>query len=89
MSDRYQSSKQGTPSPALLARLAHRFRDTPAHANWRARIADSSPTKGEAPPAPAVLPRGGHTELALDRFTHEDARIRRGGGLPAVWSAYS
>ncbi|GJD45847.1 hypothetical protein AFCDBAGC_3724 [Methylobacterium cerastii] len=52
-----------------------------------ARIADASPTQDEAPPA--VLPRGGHTELSLDRFTHEDARIRRGGGLPACGSFFS
>lgn len=44
----------------------------------------------ESTQAPAqALPRGGHTELTLDRFAHEDARIRHGGGLPAVWSAYS
>jgi len=43
-----------------------------------------------AVPAPAQgLPRGGHTELSLDRFTHEDARIRRGGGLPACGSFFS
>lgn len=41
------------------------------------------------PVARQALPRGGHTELALERLKHEDARIRRGGGLPAVWSAYS
>ena len=34
-------------------------------------------------------PRGGHTELTIARFVHEDARIRGGGELPAVWSAYS
>ena len=68
------------PSADLLDRLAHRFRDAPGHAAWRAR---------QAVPAPAqALPRGGHTELALERIAHEDARIRR-GALPAVWSAYS
>jgi len=68
------------PSADLLDRLAHRFRDAPGHAAWRAR---------QAAPALEPPPRGGHTELALERFTEQDARIRRGGGLPAVWSAYS
>jgi hypothetical protein len=42
-----------------------------------------------AVPAPGQAPRGGHTELLLARFACEDARIRGGGELPAVWSAYS
>ncbi|MCJ2007018.1 hypothetical protein [Methylobacterium sp. J-092] len=36
-----------------------------------------------------ATPRGGHTEFTIARFVHEDARIRGGGELPAVWSAYS
>lgn len=78
------------PSAATLARLAHRFRGTPAHATWRARLAEASPTEDASPPpATQDLPRGGHTELALERIAHEDARIRRGGGLPACGSFFS
>ncbi|TXN04853.1 hypothetical protein FV242_05725 [Methylobacterium sp. WL64] len=43
-----------------------------------------------AVPAPAqALPRGGHTELALERLVEQDARIRGGGGLPACGSFFS
>jgi hypothetical protein len=90
MSDSYHRPSQGTLSPAQLARLARRFRDTPAHATWRARHAEASPAEDVSPPpAPQDLPRGGHTELALERIAHEDARIRRGGGLPACGSFFS
>lgn len=68
------------PSAALLDHLARRFGDAPGHADWRAR---------QAAPAPATaLPRGGHTELALERIVEQDARIRP-AALPACWSAYS
>ncbi|KST61202.1 hypothetical protein AO398_00485 [Methylobacterium sp. GXS13] len=84
------------PSAALLERLAHRFGDAPGHAAWRARIAASPADPKhvtryvlENPDADPAPPRGGHTELVLERFTEQDARIRRGGGLPACWSAYS
>ncbi|MGU3665684.1 hypothetical protein ACLBX9_16005 [Methylobacterium sp. A49B] len=36
-----------------------------------------------------LAPRGGHTELALERLAVRDVRIRKGAALPAVWSAYS
>lgn len=88
------------PSADLLARLAKRFRGSPGHAAWVAlQLGDPVPPKGRAPvepaqesvavPAPGRSPRGGHTELMLARFAREDARIRGGGELPAVWSAYS
>lgn len=48
-----------------------------------------APETRAVPPGRQALPRGGHTELSLARFVHEDARIRGGGELPAVWSAYS
>lgn len=70
------------PSADLLARLARRFRGSPGHAAWVARQVarhDESVRPG---------PRGGHTELLLDRFAREDAKAM-GGELPAVWSAYS
>lgn len=94
MSDSYHAGSQATPSADLLARLARRFGQSPGHAACVAlQLGDPVPHKGRAPvepaPAPGRSPRGGHTELMLARFAHEDARIRGGGELPAVWSAYS
>jgi hypothetical protein len=50
----------------------HVPRHVPEHVDGEAR----SPT-----------PRGGHTELALERLAVRGARIRTGAALPAVWSA--
>lgn len=54
---------------------------------WAAGAVGHARDSRAVPPA-TQAPRGGHTELLLDRFAREDAKAM-GGELPAVWSACS
>jgi hypothetical protein len=77
-----------SPPPDRVGRIPLRALQACEHMDCGGVVSVGHARDSRAVPPARQAPRGGHTELLLDRFAREDTKAM-GGELPAVWSAYS